>query len=226
MLLSRFWDKNVSFEIHETGITVRAVGKSAHGSTPAAGDNAVARLARALAVLPLPDAAAWLEWVASTVDPTGAQLGIAHKDDVAGPLTSNLGMAHLESGTAHLTYNVRYPVTWEIADLRNALQPVIEANGWTLLESYNQPPLYVPLDKEPVATLLRVYREATGDTESQPGTMGGGTYARATPFAVAYGADFPWSSDGPAHEPDERLAVATLLDAAKVYAQALYELAK
>ena len=62
--------------------------------------------------------------------------------------------------------------------------------------------------------------------ESQPGTMGGGTYARATPNAVAYGAAFPDSVDGPAHEPDERLAVLTLINATKIYAQAFYELAK
>ena len=41
------------------------------------------------------------------------------------------------------------------------------------------------------ASDLRVYQEETGDTKSKPGTMGGGTYARATPNAVAFGAGFP-----------------------------------
>ena len=226
MLLQRFWDKNVTFEATETGITVRAAGKSAHGSTPAVGDNAVARLARALATLPLPDADVWLQWIAETVDPTGAALGIAGKDDVAGPLTANLGIAHIAGDTVHLTYNIRYPVTWTLTQLLESNRPVVEAQGWMLAEHHDQAPLYVPLDKEPVATLLRVYREASGDTTSEPGTMGGGTYARATPHAVAYGAGFPDGSDGPAHEPDERIAVTTVLNAAKIYAQALYELAK
>ena len=226
MLLQRFWDKNVTFETTETGLTVRAVGKSAHGSHPTAGDNAVARLARALAVLPLPDTEVWLDWVAETVDPTGAALGIAHSDEVAGPLTSNLGMMHTTNDTVHLTYNVRYPVTWKGEDLLAANAPTLEKHGWTLAEHHDQASLYVPLDKEPVATLLRVYRQATGDETSQPGTMGGGTYARATPHSVAYGAGFPDGQDGPAHEPDERIAVATVLNAAKIYAQALYELTK
>jgi succinyl-diaminopimelate desuccinylase len=56
--------------------------------------------------------------------------------------------------------------------------------------------------------------------------MGGGTYARATPHTVAYGAGFPGGSDGPAHEVDERIAVSTVMNAAKIYAQALYELAR
>ncbi|HLV80135.1 MAG TPA: dipeptidase PepV [Chthonomonadaceae bacterium] len=225
--LQKYWDKNVSFEAREDGLIVRATGKSSHGSRPAGGDNAVARLARALATLDLPEREVWLAFVAETVDPTGAALGIAARDDVAGPLTSNLGvLEYTENGRVRLTYNIRYPVTSNIATVTEANRPVREKAGWTLAEVHDQPPLYVPLDQEPVATLLRVYREETGDTESQPGTMGGGTYARATPHAVAYGAGFPWSHDGPAHEPDERFALSTLLDAAKIYAHALYELAK
>lgn len=225
--LKRLWDKNVTFEATDTGIIVRAYGKSAHGSTPANGDNAAARLARALQTLGLPDSEAWLDFVAETVDPTGAALGIAHTDDVAGPLTSNLGiLAFTEKGTVQLTFNIRYPVTWNLEALLAANRPILEKNGWTLADYRHQPPLYVPLDEEPVKTLLKVYREATGDTTSQPGTMGGGTYARATPRAVAYGAGFPDGSDGPAHEPDERFAIETYLNAAKIYAQAFYELAK
>jgi succinyl-diaminopimelate desuccinylase len=225
--LQRFWDKNVVFEANELGITVKAYGKSAHGSRPTLGDNAVARLARALQTLGLAESETWLDFVAETVDTTGAALGIAHSDDVAGALTSNLGiLEYTEKGNVRLTYNIRYPVTWSFAELCEANRATLEQNGFVLAEHHDQPPLYVPLDKEPVKTLLKVYREATGDEETQPTTMGGGTYARATPNAVAYGAGFPDGEDGPAHEPDERIAITTLVNAAKVFAQALYELAR
>jgi succinyl-diaminopimelate desuccinylase len=227
--LQKFWDRNVRFEVTGAGLLVTAVGKSAHGSQPTGGDNAVARLARALATLGLPETEVWLHFVAKTVDPTGAALGIAHTDEVAGPLTCNLGiLEYTETGAVRLTYNVRYPVTWTIEALLAACQPTLEKNGWALAQYHNQPPLYVPLDKEPVATLLRVYREASGDTQTEPETMGGGTYARATPNAVAYGAHFPFDTHayGPAHEPNECIHISTLLNATKVYAQALYELAK
>ena len=209
--LSKFWDKNVSHEVSEAGIHVRAGGKSAHGARPAGGDNAVARLARALATLDLPENEIWLKWAAETVDTTGAALGIAAEDDVAGALTCNLGiLEYTDRNTVRLTYNIRYPVQWSIGELLEAHRPIREARGWELAEHFDQPPLYVPLDREPVATLLRVYQEETGDTTSKPGTMGGGTYARATPNAVAFGAGFPSASDGPAHEPDDRIAVDTL----------------
>jgi succinyl-diaminopimelate desuccinylase len=225
-LLDNYWDRNVTLTPGATTLKVVASGKSAHGSRPTLGDNAVARLARALATLGLPDTAQWLQWTSDTVDPTGQALGIAHTDDVAGPLTSNLGILELAGDTVRLTYNIRYPVTWNKDALIAANQLIREKEGWTLAEVHDQPPLYVPLDKEPVVTLLRIYRETTGDTESQPETTGGGTYARATPHIVAYGPGFPHSQDGPAHELDERIAVQTILDAAKIYAQAFYELAR
>lgn len=225
--LAKFWDRNVSFEAEGERIVVKAVGKSAHGARPNLGDNAVARLARALGTLELMEADVWLNWVADTVDTTGAALGIAKSDDVAGPLTSNLGiLTTTEWNTIRVTYNIRYPVTWNFHDLLESHRPVREAQGWEIALQEDQSPLYVPLDKEPVATLLRVYREETGDDVSQPETMGGGTYARATPNAVAYGAAFPGGDDGPAHEPDERIAISSLVRAAKIYAHALYELAK
>jgi succinyl-diaminopimelate desuccinylase len=131
----------------------------------------------------------------------------------------------MDGATVKLTCNVRYPVTWKFDDLRSRLDPVIEKAGWALADHHDSKPLYVPLDQEPAQTLLRVYQQETGDTETKPYTMGGGTYARATPNAICFGASFPNGSDGPAHEPDERLAIDTLLRAAKIYAHALYELA-
>ncbi len=225
--LSKFWDKNVSHIVSADGIHVIATGKSAHGARPSGGDNAIARLARALATLNLSEEAIWLTWAADTVDTTGGAIGIAKEDDIAGPLTCNMGiLEYTNRNTVRLTYNIRYPVTWNIGDLLEAHRPVREASGWDLAEHSDQPPLYVPLDREPVSTLLRVYQEESGDTISKPGTMGGGTYARATPNAVAFGAGFPGGSDGPAHEPDERIAIETLVKAAKIYAHSLYQLAQ
>ncbi len=225
-VLKRFWDRNVSVEAQSDGLLVTAIGKNAHGSTPEIGDNAVSRLAKALLTVDLPVDRAWLQWLVDSVDTQGKTLGIAHVEEVTGPLSSNLGILSYANGECAVTYNVRYPVQWNIDDLTNRALPVITAAGWRLGEVHNQAPLYVPLDQEPVATLLRVYREETGDLSSQPLTTGGGTYARATPFVVAFGPSLPGSSDGPAHQPDERIALETIRTAAKVYARALYELAR
>lgn len=224
--LQRFWDKNISFELEADQLTIHATGKSAHGSTPTLGDNAIARLARTLTLFDLAEKDQWINFVSESSETTGTALGIAHTDSVAGPLTNNLGMlSYAEGGEISLTYNIRYPVTWSLDKLLEANKSIREESGWSVGDTHNHDPLYVPLDKEPAATLLRVYREATGDDISLPSTTGGGTYARATPNAVAYGAGLPAGGDGPPHEPDERIAITTVITCAKIYAQALYELA-
>ncbi len=207
---------------------VVAKGISAHGSTPDNGVNAVAVLCDALLMLDhQEDQVTVIEQIQKwATDTKGERLGIAGQDDIAGPLTCNLGMAEIGGGRATLTFNIRYPVTWNSDTLRECLTAGIDGSGWTLEELTDQPSLYVPQDDPLVATLLQVYRDETGDMKA-PQTMGGGTYARAMTKGVAFGANFPDQdmSDGGAHEKDECWPVDHLIRAAKIYAKALARLA-
>ncbi len=224
--LQRYWDHNVSAELKMGEILIRAIGKSAHGSTPLEGDSAIVRLARALkAVLPAQNHS-WLDFIIRSSLADGFGLGVARTCPVTGPLSCNLGVAALESRALKLTYNIRYPVHQDAAELLKAIAAGIELVHAAIVEHHDMAPLFIPLDQEPVKTLLKAYREETGDTQSLPETMGGGTYARATPNAVAFGATFPGGSDGPPHQPDERFSVDTLLRSARIFARALYELAR
>ena len=224
--LQRHWDKNVTYIADESGISLRAAGKSSHGAKPHAGDNAIQRLARVLISVDLPAHKEWLEWLDESAQPTGEGLGIRGEDEVVGPLTSNLAIVEVADRKLRVTYNVRYLATWQFGDLLSRLTPALLKAGWELVDYSDSPPLHVPLDQEPARTLLRVYQEETQDFETKPKTMGGGTYARATPNSIAYGAQFPWGDDGPAHEPDERISIDNLIRATKIYAHALYELAR
>ncbi|MCX6361906.1 MAG: Sapep family Mn(2+)-dependent dipeptidase [Armatimonadetes bacterium] len=223
--LAGYWDRNVTYAAEGDELVVRSIGKSAHGSLPQEGDNAIVRLARALRTLPLGADVAWAGRLVETGDPAGSGLGIEGRDEVVGPLTCNMGILEVTDDCVRVVYNVRYPVLWEFATLIHRVEAGLAGGQWVLAQTRNGPALYAPLDAEPARTLMAVYREVTGDTVTKPLTMGGGTYARATPNAVAYGADLPGSQDGPAHEPDERIAVSTLVTAAKIYARALHALA-
>ena len=175
-------------------LRVTAKGVSAHGSTPDNGVNAVAVLCDALLMLDHHENQANViqqmqRWAADT---KGESLGIAGEDEIAGPLTCNLGVAEIKDGTASLTFNIRYPVTWNKETLRECLTAGIDGTGWALDSLTDQPPLYVPQDDPLVASLLEVYRAETGD-QTPPRTMGGGTYARAMTKGVAFGPNFPGS---------------------------------
>ena len=218
---------------HENdALTVTAKGKAAHGSTPDNGDNAAVKLARALtsnlSALDDFDGAA-SEWLADLArrgaSTTGDANGIACADDITGALTCNLGVVSLDAGLAVATFNVRYPATLGGDAIIQNFGESVARSGYTVAEMLHTPPLYVPVDAEPVRTLLRVYREHTGDMTA-PKTMGGRTYATSVaPVGVAFGAAMAGDPEV-AHQADERISVARLTQCAKIYAHALYELAK
>ena len=211
--------------IGETWLRVTARGVSAHGSTPEEGLNAVVLLCEALLLLDhTEDQVEMIQHIRDWGhDTTGGTLGIAGADDVAGALTSNLGVAELGADRLTLTFNIRYPVTWDVDTLRAKLAPILEPTRFELQEVTDQRPLYVPQDDPLVNTLLNVYRSETGD-DSPPKTIGGGTYARAMTHGVAFGPDFP-GTPGVAHQADENWPIDQLLLATKIYAKAIARLA-
>jgi succinyl-diaminopimelate desuccinylase len=87
----------------------------------------------------------------------------------------------------------------------------------------DRPPIYFAVDDPFIETLMAVYRENTGDTENKPFVIGGGTYARAIPNAVAFGAKFP-GRDDVMHKKDECLLIDDLIKTTHIYADAIYKL--
>ncbi len=222
----------IGTELSSDMLTVSAKGKAAHGSTPDQGDNAAVKLARALtsnlsAFDDLDGAASeWLTDLAKRgADTTGAENGIACADEITGLLTCNLGVVTLDAGTATSVFNVRYPATLDGETLLAQFTESVARSNYAVANLSHTPPLYVPVDAEPVKTLLRVYREETGDM-TPPKTMGGRTYATTVaPVGVAFGAMRTGDPDG-AHQANERISIERLVECAKIYAHALYELAK
>jgi len=92
-----------------------------------------------------------------------------------------------------------------------------------LVEIRHTPPLYIPPNTPFLQAILEVYREETGDYESQPTTMGGGTYARTMPNLVAIGAAF--EGDGEAHQANERIRIESLKTLVRCYARIFERLA-
>lgn len=209
---------------------VKSRGVATHGSTPEKGVNAAAEL---LACLVEADAGRGL------VDPSGTLaflaragsgiygegLGIAARDDVSGVLTCNLGVLRLEGRELSATFNIRYPVSLACAAalLAKAAEQVREAGG-RIVDASDDPPHHVPEDSFIVRTLLEVYRQETGD-DTPPLAIGGGTYARLVPGAVAFGPVFPFSGIVP-HEKDENIEIEHLRRLARLYAAALWALAR
>ena len=86
-----------------------------------------------------------------------------------------------------------------------------------------KPGHFLPADSELVSTLMRVYN-TINRSDSKPLTMGGGTYARELPNAVAFGI-VREGDQNLCHVPDESVALDDLRFNTEVMAEAIRELA-
>ena len=82
----------------------------------------------------------------------------------------------------------------------------------------------MPADSDLIRRLMKVYTDATGDYESKPKSIGGGTYAKMLPNVVAFGPIFP-GDEVREHKPDEFMELSRLLDNTNILAEAMYALA-
>ena len=100
----------------------------------------------------------------------------------------------------------------------------IKGTGIEIENFEHQKPLYFFPDHPLIKTLKNVYKEETGK-EGELMSIGGGTYAKEMPNIVAFGPIFPGEPDV-IHKPSEYIKIDDLILISKIYAKALYELAK
>lgn len=217
------WDKNLTVRWEGNKLIGVARGKAAHGAAPYSGDSAAARAFRFLAEVSPVDTERQYGELLYTAHPGGVGLGIDGRDDASEDLTSNLGICTTQNGTLRLLFNVRYPVTWTADLLRQKAEAKLssQSSKMKLVEVTDSRPLFFPDDHQLVKTIIDVYEAETGERK-KPGSMGGGTYARAIPNTVSVGTG--WDGDGPAHENDERLKIEHLHKMSRIYAHILYRL--
>ncbi len=218
-------DPNIIIEEADGLYKVMAKGVSAHASTPNEGSNAIIILAKYLARI-LPDSDPYksvLRTVYQSFEATdGCGLGVKCTDKPTGPLTLNLGVIEGTQNKLIVKFDIRNPVTFSAEVTHHRLQSAIQ--GFKLTDYHCSEGLYVEKDHELVKTLQGIYHEITGD-KSDAIAIGGGTYARTLPCAVAFGPAFKNSKSKGAHMHDECASLDELISGARIYAHAFYELA-
>ncbi len=205
-------------------ISLVAEGKSAHAAVCYEGKNAGFAVAEFLATHTNSQFAKMLQ-KHFTLNNHGEKLGIDYNDEELGRVTLNVGVINYKNGELTVVSNPRYPKSFDPEKITSAFEAI--ANEYTLNFEIKEhkAPLYVPKESELVQTLLSVYQKHTGDTESQPLAIGGGTYARVFPNAVAYGPAFP-NGDKIIHMPDECFSIDALIKATAIYCDAIHQLTK
>ncbi|MDL2233924.1 Sapep family Mn(2+)-dependent dipeptidase, partial [Ruminococcaceae bacterium OttesenSCG-928-L11] len=227
-------------EAVDEGDTLRitARGSSRHTAFPAGGENAIAALTRgvlAAGILEEADEDAFFFLSRANLGFAGRGLGIVCRDDISGPLTCVGSMVSLDAERRYsLHLNIRYPVTAESGALLGAMEKACGDRGFHMEGFRDSKPNHFPREHPVVDTLTEVFREVTG-SDKEPFTMGGGTYSRKLPNALAFGMGMPTgkadysvfpAGHGGGHSPDEALFIDDLLDALKIYCVALPEVDK
>lgn len=210
------------------GIRVEAEGVGAHGGTPSEGENAIGRLMLFLSALPLEgDLREVVDLLADRLgmEYDGTSLGIAMSDDLSGPLTMNMGVVRLEGDELTVKLNYRYPVTRHFEECGPQVKAAFEGAGFRETYLMHKQALYMPAGSPLVSKLMKVYAEYTGDMETAPKCIGGGTYAKMIPNTLAFGPIFP-GDEVREHKPDEYMELSRLMDNTKMLASAIYELAR
>ena len=210
-------------EFQENTITV--TGRGGHASMPEFAKNALLATLQVLNAQELPEQDAALVngfsklWA---LDLHGEHLGIDVTDD-SGRTTYSPDIFTVDETGVTFTTDCRHPFSESADTLLNTWDAAYGKLGFTRVKEIIKPGHFIPADSELVSTLMRVYNRING-SDSKPLSMGGGTYARELPNAVAFGV----VREGDAnlcHVPDESVALDDLRFNTEVMAEAIYELA-
>lgn len=225
---SRDTGYNLSAEEHDGTIAIRSEGLSAHASTPDEGKNAIMQLIAFLATLDpgTVDLSTTIRFFNQVIgmETSGRSFGLELSDVPSGPLTLNVGMIELKDDLFRLTIDIRHPVTIPGDMILEKIQARIQGSGISMKVLKYDLPLYYPSDSSLIQTLNEVYRDLERD-DTPPVGIGGGTYARRLPNIVAFGPYRPGQRP-PIHARDEFITRDELIADARIYAHAIYALAR
>ena len=198
-------------------------GVSAHAMQPHMGENAIVWMFKFMNEYYPCDAATF---ISNKFDTTGKLLGIDIDDKDMHALTINLGICKYDGKSLKLGYNLRVPVDEHVEVIKNGfIEGLSSYSNLHLGEMHYSPRHFVDPNSSLVKNLVEAYQEVSGDYESKPFTIGGGTYARAIGNAVAYGPNFLYRPDI-CHQPDEHIYLSDFVMWIAIYAKAIYLLAK
>lgn len=153
----------------------------------------------------------------------GERLGIDYSDEEFGTMEMKNFKAGIKG--SHLTFHMSlsYPATVNIDRILEKIKLKLTDNiKIKLLLNYNP----VKFEKESflVKSLQKAYEDITG-LDGTPVTTTGGTYAKVMPNIVPFGPSFP-GQKGIAHNPNEYMDIEDIVLNAKIFANAIYNLAK
>ncbi|SHK35781.1 succinyl-diaminopimelate desuccinylase [Hathewaya proteolytica DSM 3090] len=218
----------VSVKVENDEVIVESTGVSVHASTPWGGKNAIMQLFEVLGAVKFgsSDLNQYVEFMNSSIgmNCVGEKFDVGLEDKASGKLSFNIGVISMKENVIDVSVDIRFPVTFNAEDVEIPFKNKLAGTGIEIENLSTAKPLYFEESHPLVQKLRKVYSEQTGK-DSTPICIGGGTYAKAMPNILAFGPVFPGDPDT-VHQVNEFISIDNLVINAKIYAEALFEMAK
>lgn len=217
---------NLKAMMTENQLNILAEGKSTHAMQPEKGLNAISLLLDFMGQIPYRVSIGHaIEVYNQSIGMTynGEKLGIGFADQQSGLLTFNVGVISYKEDKLHIEANIRYPASMEKEHVINLILRECALKGLEAEITDYLPPVYIDPESAFMKTLLEVYQKETGDYDTAAFAIGGATYARGIPNAVAFGPLFPYEEEL-AHEANEFISIESLEKMTLIFIKALEKL--
>lgn len=209
-------------------INIEFIGKSANSSTPENGINAISYGIKFLSIFEeFVDKRDFVHEYNKLISTgyNGEKINCNIMDQDSGKFTFNVSVIELINGEAKLLMDITYPISYIYSDVLQLVKDAFKYSPLRITNISHIRPVSFSKDSFVVKKLMKAYREATGDEESEPYVTTDGTYARAISNTVSFGPIFSKKVDL-TYKADEYIEIDTLMELVEIYAMGIYELLK
>lgn len=200
------------YGLSHKGDLIESFGKSAHGSKPELGKNAILPLLKYIDEVDKGSVTPLIKYLFDD------ELKITSIGNETGLATLSPDIVSQDDGFITLIADFRVPAKMLLEDFI----PKFKATGIDFVAHKGRDPLFVDKNSEIVQGLLSAYNQVTGE-EAEPYSCSGATFSSVFESGVAFGPEFK-DADGAIHEPNEYLSENNLLKMYQIYKQALVNL--
>lgn len=226
-LHEKCWPSSVTIQWNDDSAAVlTAKGVAGHTSSPDQVKNPIAILLEQIGDILPPNDGFWpaIHFFENHLKNTnGEGIGCKMEDEVSGELTIAQSILELSGGSVRFINNLRIPSSVSIDAVIERCASAISGSPFQLNVLERKEPIHLDADTPFCRDLMAVYNDYF-DTDAQPMSISGGTYARAFPNTVAFGALIPGKPLN-AHQPNENIELSVIEDWITIYANAILRIA-
>ena len=203
---------NFGLKLDDNGY-IFSKGKSAHGSSPHLGINAMLKLFE------------YFLYKGEDVKDVLNNLfydkkGISKLENEQGKVTLSPDLILEDENKITITCDCRIPAPFTL----ETVLPIFDSFGINYTTKVRHNPMMAEKNGEFVQTLLNAYNEITGE-KAEPVSMGGSTFARAFNKGCAFGPKLKGHIDN-IHDANENVSKEQILTAYKIYKKSIFDLVK